>query len=186
VVAVIGDSTFYHSGMTGLLDVAYNKGAATVIILDNSSTAMTGSQENPGTGFTLSGEPTVKVDLEKLAGAMGIKRVRIVNPYRLKETEQVVREEAHAPEPSLIISRAPCVLLKRERRLSGVAAVVDEEACTGCKSCLAIGCPALEWRPDQDHLSEGRKRPGRVFINPLLCVGCEVCAQICRFGAIKG
>jgi len=185
VVAVIGDSTFYHSGMTGLLNVAYNKGAATVIILDNSSTAMTGSQENPGTGFTLSGEPTVRADMEGLARSMGINRVRVVSPYQLSETEHVVREEIAVPEPSVIISRAPCVLLKSNRVLSGVPQSVDEDTCRGCKQCLSIGCPALEWKAEEGYTAEGKKRKGRSFINPLLCVGCDVCGQICTFGAIR-
>lgn len=185
IVAVIGDSTFYHSGMTGLLNVAYNKGTATVIILDNSSTAMTGSQENPGTGFTLSGDPTVRVDLEGLARAMGIRRVRVVSPYNLSETEQAVREEIAALEPSVIISRAPCVLLKRHRVLSGKPQSVDEDVCRGCKQCMTIGCPALEWRAEEGLTAEGEKRKGRSYINPLLCVGCDVCGQICTFGAIR-
>ncbi len=184
VVAVIGDSTFYHSGMTGLLDVAYNKGVATVIILDNNSTAMTGSQENPGTGFTLSGDQTVQVDLEGLARSMGINRVRVVSPYQLSEIEQVLCEEIAALEPSVIISRAPCVLLKRNRVLSGVPQSVDEQMCRGCKQCLSIGCPALEWKAEEGYTSEGKKRKGRSYINPLLCVGCDVCGQICTFGAI--
>ena len=185
VVAVIGDSTFYHSGMTGLLDVAYNKGTATVIILDNGITAMTGSQENPGTGFTLSGGPTVQVDLEGLARAMGIRRVRIVNPYRISETEQAIKEEISTLEPSLVVSKAPCVLLKRHRVLSGKPLRVDEETCLGCKQCLTTGCPALEWRAEEGLTADGKKRKGRSYINPLLCVGCDVCAQICPVAAIR-
>jgi len=176
-VAVIGDSTFLHSGMTGLLDIAYNRGACTVIILDNRTTAMTGRQEHPGTGFTLMGQQTRQVDLQALCRAMGIEHVRTVNPYDLALAQSVIQEEINRPGASVILSQAPCVLHRREFKPAAGPLRVDEAACIGCRACLQIGCPALEWHPDADR--------GKAFINAALCTGCTVCAQVCKKEAIR-
>ncbi|HID11968.1 MAG TPA: indolepyruvate ferredoxin oxidoreductase subunit alpha [Candidatus Latescibacteria bacterium] len=173
VVGVIGDSTFFHSGMTGLLDIAYNEGNVTIVVLDNRTTAMTGHQDHPGTGITLTGEETREARIEEVVRAFGIPRVRVVDPYNLEETRQILKEEVAAPEASAVISRRPCVLLHREY---GPPYLVDPDLCTGCRRCLRLGCPALE--------RVGRGREVKVRIDPLLCTGCGLCAQVCRFDAI--
>jgi len=176
VVGVIGDSTFLHTGVNGLMDMVYNKSTATVIILDNRTTAMTGRQENPASGYTLEGEESYEVDLQALCRAVGVKHVRVIDPYDLDLTRQTIRDEMERPEPSVIITRRPCMLIKRdvvERRLP---LYVDENKCTACKACLKLGCPAIEWQPDA-----GPK--GKSRINKLLCVGCTVCEQVCKFNA---
>ena len=169
-VAVIGDSTFMHSGMTGLVNISYNASNSTVIILDNSITGMTGHQQNPTTGFNLKGDPAAKVDLEALCRAIGIERVRVVDPYDLKQCETAIREELAAEEPSVIISRRPCALLKYVKHSGPISA--DRDACKGCKMCMKIGCPAIS--------IEG----GKVKIDATLCTGCGVCRQLCKFGAL--
>ena len=169
-VAVIGDSTFMHSGMTGLVNVAYNATNSTVIILDNSITGMTGHQQNPTTGFNIKGDPAAKVDLEALCRALGINRVRVVDPYDLKACEAAVREELAASEPSVIISRRPCVLLKSVKAAPSL--VVDADKCRSCKRCMGLGCPAISMHD------------GKAKIDNTLCVGCGVCKQLCAFDAI--
>ncbi len=171
-VAVIGDSTFMHSGMTGLVNVAYNATNSTVIILDNSITGMTGHQQNPTTGYNIKGDPASKVDLEALCKALGIRRVRVVDPYDLKACEEAVLEELAAEEPSVIISRRPCVLLKYVKAKAPLK--VDPAKCRGCRKCMKLGCPAVSFR-------EGKAR-----IDATLCVGCGVCEQLCAFSAIGG
>ncbi len=175
-VAVIGDSTFIHSGVTGLIDIAYNKGFSTVIVLDNSITGMTGHQNNPANGLTIKGDPTVSVNLEALARAVGFNNVRVVDPFDIENTKAVVREELAKAEPSLIISRRPCALLKTVKHSAPV--VVDENKCIGCKACLNVGCPAL---------SQTKRENGRslAIIDNTQCVGCGVCASACKFDAIK-
>jgi len=168
-VAVIGDSTFMHSGVTGLIDIAYNGSNSTVIILDNSITGMTGHQQNPTTGFNIKGDPAGKIDLEALCHAIGIHSVRVVDPYDLKECEKVVKEELAKEEASVIISRRPCVLLKYVKPKP--ALFVDTEKCRGCKSCMKIGCPAISIKN------------GKAKIDDTLCVGCGVCTQLCAFDA---
>jgi len=187
VVAVIGDSTFLHSGITGLLDVAYNRGACTIIILDNWTTAMTGRQDHPGTGMTIKGEPTSKVDYVKLAKALGVKQVKKVDPFNLKTLQTILRREVNRPEPSVVISDAPCVLFRRiEKAGSRPVMQVKSSDCIGCKACLQLGCPALEWVLLSQEAADARqKKKGEAYVNPSLCVGCEVCAQICKKGAIK-
>ena len=185
VVAVIGDSTFLHSGITSLLNVVYNKGAVTLIILDNRTTAMTGRQDHPGTGFTLKGEETSRVDLVKLSKALGVKHIKVVDPYQLASTERVIKREVRRPEPSVIISRAPCILSRRERTEQEKSFFVSPEACTGCRTCLRLGCPAIEWVKENGAGPEGKKRKGRASIESFLCSGCTLCAQVCKFGAIK-
>ena len=169
-VGVIGDSTFIHSGMTGITDISYNMSNSTVIILDNSITGMTGHQQNPTTGKNLRGEPAGKVDLEALCKALGFNRVRVVDPYDLKAVEEAVTEELAAKEPSIIISRRPCVMIKGTVHKPPIS--VDEDKCVGCKQCMSIGCPAIAVKDKKAH------------IDPTLCIGCKVCSQMCKFGAI--
>jgi len=171
-VAVIGDSTFMHSGITGLVNIAYNGSASTVIIVDNSITGMTGHQQNPTTGKTLKGDPTAKIDLEALCRAVGIDRVRVVDPNDLKATEAAIKEELAVAEPSVIIARRPCALLKYVKHAAPLC--VDREACKSCKACMRIGCPAISMME------------GKAVIDATLCTGCGVCAQLCKFGALNG
>jgi indolepyruvate ferredoxin oxidoreductase alpha subunit len=184
-VAVIGDSTFFHSGMTPLLELAYNGGSTTVIIMDNRTTAMTGAQHHPGTGYTLREDPTITADIEKLADSFGFKRIKTVNPYKIKELEKVIGEELEANEPSLIISRAPCALLKAGRILSDKPYRIDKDVCTGCKSCINTGCPALEFVKIDKPVEGKKKRKGYSRINAGLCVGCGTCFEVCKFDAVK-
>ena len=170
-VAVIGDSTFMHSGMTGLCNIAYNGTKATVIILDNSITGMTGHQQNPTTGYNIKGDPATKIDLESLCRSLGIRRVRVVDPYDLAACDAAVKEELAADEPSVIISRRPCVLLKYVKTNPPVK--IDPDACRGCRACMRLGCPSISMRE------------GKATVDSTLCTGCGVCAQLCRFGAIK-
>lgn len=169
-VAVIGDSTFMHSGMTGLVNIAYNATNSTVIILDNSITGMTGHQQNPTTGKNLKGDPAAAVDLEALCRAIGIRRVRVTDPYALAETERVILEELAADEPSVIISRRPCVLLKYVAHQPALH--VDGEKCKACKACLRIGCPAISMKD------------GGCVIDRTQCTGCGICQELCKFDAI--
>ncbi len=164
-VAVIGDSTFMHSGMTGLANIAYNQSNSTVIILDNSITGMTGHQQNPTTGYNIKGDPAGKIDLEALCRAMGFERVRVVDPYDLKATDAAIKEELAAAEPSVIISRRPCALLKYVKHEAPLT--VDPVKCVGCRSCMKIGCPAISIRE------------GKAHVDATLCVGCGVCEQLC-------
>lgn len=170
-VAVIGDSTFIHSGITGLIDIVYNKGTSTVIILDNSITGMTGHQDNPTTGFTIKGEPTRQVDLIKLCQAVGVDRIRVCDPFELDEFNKVLKEEIAAGEPSVIIAQKPCALLKSVKYKSLVH--VNEEKCKNCKVCMGLGCPAI--------VDTGNG----IVINDALCVGCDLCMKVCRFGALE-
>jgi indolepyruvate ferredoxin oxidoreductase alpha subunit len=180
VVAVIGDSTFLHTGINGLMDMVYNNSPATVIILDNSITAMTGRQDNPASGFTLMDDPTTAINIPLLCKALGVRNIRTVNPLDLDETKRVIAEEMERPETSVIITNKPCVLIKRDDVFQkGPVYAVDAVKCTGCRACLKIGCPAIEWRPAGD----GSKK-GKAWIDPLLCTGCDVCRQLCKFDAI--
>ena len=171
-VAVIGDSTFMHSGMTGLVNIAYNATNSTVIILDNSITGMTGHQQNPTTGKNLKGDPAAAVNLEELCHAIGIKSVRVVDPYHMAETEAVIKEELAKEEPSVIISRRPCALLKYVKHKPALHC--DQDKCVGCKQCLKIGCPAISIHD------------GKMKIDHTQCVGCGICTEMCKLGAIKG
>lgn len=170
-VAVIGDSTFIHSGVTGLINIAYNESNSTVIILDNSITGMTGHQQNPTTGYNLKGDPCTKIDLESLCHAVGIKRVRVVDPYDMETCQAVIKEELAAKEPSVVISRRPCALLKYVKHPGPICS--DPEKCKGCKACMSIGCPAISMVD------------GKAVIDETLCVGCGVCEQLCKFGALS-
>ena len=171
-VAVIGDSTFMHSGMTGLANIAYNGTNSTVIIVDNSITGMTGHQQNPTTGYNIKGDPATKIDLEALCRALGINRVRVVDPYDLKATEKAIIEEIAADEPSVIISRRPCALLKYVK--AKPALTIDPDKCKTCKACMKLGCPAISIKNS------------KAVIDATLCVGCGICNQLCAFGAIGG
>ncbi len=170
-VAVIGDSTFMHSGMTGLANIAYNQSNSTVIILDNSITGMTGHQQNPTTGYNIKGDPAGKINLEALCSSMGFNRVRVVDPYNLAECDQAVKEELAAEEPSVIISRRPCVLLKYVKHNPPLH--VEADNCVGCRSCMRLGCPAISFRDK------------KAVVDETLCVGCGVCQQLCRFDALQ-
>ena len=170
-VGIVGDSTFFHSGITGLADIVYNRGTSVIIVVDNRTTAMTGHQDHPGTGKTLMGEETNCASIADFGRACGIKRIRTVNPYHLQECIDALKEELDAPEPSLIISQAPCPL--KERRPVGKPMNLDGEKCRKCKACLKLGCPAIE------------NCGGSIRINAGMCAGCRSCAEVCRFGAIS-
>ena len=168
-VAVIGDSTFLHSGVTGLMDVVYNHGTSTVLILDNDITAMTGHQENPSTGKTINREPAPKVDIPALCRAVGVKRVFTIDPFDMVATRDLIKQEVAIREPSVIIAKRPCALIIKH---DGTLYHIDHAKCVGCKMCMRVGCPAI---------SHADKKS---TINAALCVGCGVCAQVCKFGAI--
>ena len=168
VVAVIGDSTFMHSGITPLIDVVYNRGISTVIILDNRTTAMTGRQDHPGTGKTLKGADGVEIDIEKLVRGLGVASVQVIDPYDLKAARAAITEEIAKDEPSVIIFRRACLLA--EKVTAEPLMVID--ACDGCKACMQLGCPALSWEDD------------RARIEPSQCIGCDVCGQVCKADAI--
>ncbi len=170
LVSVIGDSTFIHSGITGLIDIVYNQGANTVIILDNSITGMTGHQDNPTTGKTIRGESTRQVDLALLCRAVGVEHVQVVDPFDVKALEAAVRQETAREEPSVIIAQRPCALLKRVK-YTGLCRVT--ERCRGCKACMKLGCPALSLRE------------GKICVDANQCNGCGLCVNVCPFGAIE-
>ena len=171
LVSVIGDSTFIHSGITGLIDIVYNKGNNTVIILDNSITGMTGHQENPTTGKTIRGEATRQVDLMALCKAVGVERVRVEDPFDLVGFEKAVKEELAADEPSVIIAQRPCALLKTVK-YKGFCKV-DSDKCKSCKMCMKLGCPAISFKD------------GKAVIDNSQCNGCGLCVGVCPFGAIE-
>ncbi|HAZ19744.1 MAG TPA: indolepyruvate ferredoxin oxidoreductase subunit alpha [Clostridiales bacterium] len=173
-VAVIGDSTFMHSGITGLVNITYNKGISTVLILDNSITGMTGHQHNPCTGFTLKGEAVTGILPEKICEAAGVDpdHIRITDPNNVKKLEAILKEELAYPAPSVIIVRRPCALLKYVKK--DKLCIINKDACRNCKSCMAIGCPAISMSAD-----------GKPEVNSTLCTGCELCARMCRCNAIE-
>jgi indolepyruvate ferredoxin oxidoreductase alpha subunit len=178
VVAVIGDSTFLHTGINGLMDMIYNNAPATLLILDNSITAMTGRQDNPASGFTLMDQSISKIDIPEICRALGAKHVQIIDPYDLESTRKALEEEMNRSEPSVIVTNRPCVLVKREEVFKKAPVLtIDQDRCTGCRACLKIGCPAIIWKP-----GDGNK--GTAYIDQLLCTGCDVCRQLCKFGAI--
>jgi len=171
-VCVIGDSTFAHMGVNGLIDIAYNGSDSTVLILDNSTTGMTGHQDNPTTGVNIKGEQVGKIDIEALCRSLGLTRVRVIDPYDLSECETAISEEMAAPGPSVIIARRPCVLLKATKTNPPLS--VDKEKCTGCAVCMRIGCPSISINSK------------KACIDQTLCVGCGICTQLCKFDAFVG
>jgi indolepyruvate ferredoxin oxidoreductase, alpha subunit len=173
VVGVIGDSTFMHTGINGLMDVVYNQGHGTLVILDNRTTAMTGHQEHPGTGKSIKGQETYEVKFEDICRACGVKRVRQVDPYDLDATMRILKEEIEAEEPSVIITSRPCALLPGQEKKT---LTVEEDLCQGCLQCLDLGCPALE-KYEEDGVQ-------KVRINDVLCLGCEMCQSVCPFECI--
>lgn len=175
VVAVIGDSTFLHTGINGLMDMVYNKSTSTVIILDNRITAMTGRQENPTSGYTLKEEETYRVDMEQLCRSVGVKHVKVIDPYNIALTRKTIREEMARPETSVIITSRPCMLVPRDNMDKRMPLYVDHDKCTGCKACLRLGCPAITW-------DEENKKSN---IDRIICVGCKVCQQTCGFDAFQ-
>ncbi len=175
VVAVIGDSTFLHTGINGLMDMVYNKSTSTLIILDNSITAMTGRQENPTSGYQLDHSDAPQVDIEQLCRAIGVKHVTILDPYDLEMTGKVIRAEMARPEVSVIITTRPCMLVPRDNKVPRPPLFVDQEKCVGCKACLQIGCPAIIW-------DEEKKKS---YVDKIICTGCKVCQQTCGFDAFQ-
>ena len=189
IVAVIGDSTFMHSGITGLIDVVYNRGFSTIIILDNRTTGMTGHQPNPSTGVTLGGDIGAGIDIEALCRAIGVKHVVTLNPHEHENAEKILRQEIERPEPSVIITKAPCALLpEMKKRKDKKIHRTIEANCTGCRSCLRIGCPAIEWVPitseEAKQLGYKETQKGHSHINMVMCDGCGQCAPLCKFKAI--
>ena len=172
-VAVIGDSTFMHSGITGLVNIVYNNGTSTVLILDNSITGMTGHQQNPTTGLTLKGKPAPRISIEKMCEAAGVGRIRVIDPYDMDEMEAAILEEVEANEPSVIIARRPCALLPEVRAAQGEPMCVDHDACRGCRACMKIGCPAISFSDK------------KATIDTSLCVGCGLCSKMCKYSAIS-
>jgi indolepyruvate ferredoxin oxidoreductase alpha subunit len=188
VVSVIGDSTFVHSGITGLVNSVYNKSAATLIILDNRITAMTGQQPNPASGNNIRGEVAQSLDLEALCRAVGVKHVRIVNPHEVPECRKVIKEEVERDEMSVIISVAPCVLLPEMKLRKPVSYFTNIDNCVGCTSCIRLGCPAISWTPFAEGEAEAKgykkSQKGYSRIDEVLCNDCGQCASLCKFNAI--
>jgi indolepyruvate ferredoxin oxidoreductase alpha subunit len=176
VVGVMGDSTFLHTGINSLMDMVYSQAAATVVILDNRATGMTGRQDNPGTGYTLAGRPAPAVEIEAICRALGVRDLQIVDPYDLAATRQALLAAMDRQEPSVIISRRTCMLERRGAAERKLPLFVESEKCVSCKACLNLGCPAIEWSTDA-----GPK--GKAVVNQLLCVGCGFCRQVCKFDA---
>jgi len=172
-VAVIGDSTFLHTGINGLINSYYNNGKSTIIILDNSTTGMTGHQPNPATGFSIRFEPAPKVDLVELCKGIGIKRVKRLDPFDVEECLKVIKEEVEADELSVIITNRPCIFA--DRSVIDSPFYIDPDKCTGCRACTRIGCPAISWI----------KKDRKAFIDEAICTGCGLCIKVCRFGAIN-
>jgi len=190
IVSVLGDSTFIHSGITGLVNSVYNNSDTTVIILDNRITAMTGHQHNPASGCTIKGEPANAIDFEELCRAVGVKRVTVVNPHDIETTRKVLKEEIAIPETSVVISRAPCVLLPSEVRRKKPVYFTNTDNCTGCMACIRLGCPAISWHPltPEEAVAKGykEKQKGYSMITEVQCNGCGQCAMLCKFDAITG
>jgi indolepyruvate ferredoxin oxidoreductase alpha subunit len=188
IVGIIGDSTFLHTGVHPLMDVAYNKSYATIIILDNRTTGMTGQQEHPATGHTLRGEKAHRIDFVELGRVLGIENPRKLNPWNLEETENVIKEELEKDEPSLVISEGPCTLLRRAIKKYNKPLSVDSTKCMGCKACINLGCPAISYHLVEGEMAmtaDGKKRKGISHIEESLCPGCHLCYQVCKFGAIQ-
>ena len=187
-VAVIGDSTFCHSGITGLVNTVYNKSYSTIIIMDNRTTAMTGHQPNPASGSTLMGEPANALDFTTLCRALGVKHVTMVNAHDIGQCRKVIKEEIERPETSVIISQGPCVLLPAERKRKKIPFTTSIDKCTGCSMCVQLGCPAIRWYPispeEAKKMGKKEKQKGYARISVEMCTGCGQCAQLCKFEAI--
>jgi indolepyruvate ferredoxin oxidoreductase alpha subunit len=181
IVATIGDSTFLHSGMTGLLNAVHDDAGITVVILDNSITAMTGGQWQPGTGKTLSGAQARPVELAKICAALGVERIRVIDPYDLEQTERVLGEALQSGQISVLITNRPCTLYPPEIRKTILRPPfrVNPDACIGCHTCFKVGCPAI---------GESKRRTDKglsqSLIERTLCTGCSVCSQVCPVQAI--
>ena len=188
VVSVIGDSTFMHSGITGLINTVYNESAATTIILDNRITAMTGQQNNPASGRSIKGEAAHEIDIEGLCRAIGVKHIFVVNPHDVPETKRVLKEAIALEEPSVVISKAPCVLLPEMKERKPVSYFTHQENCVGCMACIRLGCPAISWTAFAEGEAEARgfkkKQKGVSKIDEILCNDCGQCASLCKFEAI--
>jgi indolepyruvate ferredoxin oxidoreductase alpha subunit len=188
IVGVLGDSTFIHSGVTGLINSVYNSSATTVIILDNRITAMTGHQHNPASGCTIKGEAANAIDFEKLCKAVGVKRVTVVNPHDIDETRRVLKEDLEIPETTVIISRAPCALLPEVVRSKRPVYFTNTDNCTGCRACVKLGCPAISWNSitPEEAVERGykEKQKGYAQITEVQCNGCGQCSCVCKFEAI--
>lgn len=172
VVGILGDSTFFHSGMTGLLDIAYNKGGSVIIVLDNRITAMTGHQDNPGTGKTITGQDTVAVSIAEIGKSLGFSNIIEVNPREIEKNVEVLKKALDSNEPWLIIAKTPCPLAVR--KMPGKPLRIHQDKCRQCRLCLKLGCPAIE-----------RDSKGVMTVNPLLCAGCGLCEQVCPFDAYE-
>ena len=189
IVAVIGDSTFIHSGITPLIDIVYNRGFTTVVILDNRTTGMTGQQPNPSTGVTITGEDSTMIDIEAVCRAVGVNHVYTINPNDIETSHKILKQEIERPEPSVIITKSPCVLLpEMKKRKDKALYMIIPEKCTGCRTCIKLGCPAIEWVPltaeEAKKLGYKEKQKGYSRINAVLCDGCGQCAPLCKFKAI--
>ena len=189
LVAVLGDSTFMHSGITGLVNSVYNNSNSTIIILDNRITAMTGHQHNPASGCNIKGEPANAIDFETLCRAVGVERITVVNPHDIDATRKVLKEELAVPETSVIISRAPCVLLPEEVRRKKPVYTTNTENCTGCMACVRLGCPAISWTPvtpeEAVEMGYKEKQKGYARVTEVQCNGCGQCYCLCKFDAIN-
>ena len=190
VVGVIGDSTFIHSGITPLLNLAYNQGDAVIVICDNRTTAMTGMQQHPATGYTLQGARTRQLDIPSLGTVLGIENVRVINPLDLKETREVMKEELERKGPSLVVAQSPCALLLKKKGGGEKPLRIDPDVCTGCKVCLGLGCPAISWRKfdaetEKTFKKKTKKQEGIAVIDRDLCNGCTLCSQVCKFKAVE-
>ena len=189
VIGVIGDGTFIHSGITPLLNMAYNQGEAVIVICDNRTTAMTGMQEHPATGYTLQGLKAKELDISALAKVLGIDSVLVIDPYDIKNTRDVMREELARPGSSVVISRRSCVLFKRHQTETRKPLRVDVNKCICCRNCIGLGCPPIAWRkfadmPADQVIRNAKKQEGNSFIDADLCTGCTICQQVCKVGAI--
>ncbi len=187
-VSVIGDSTFMHSGITGLANMVYNKSHATVLLLDNRITGMTGQQPNPASGSTLMGEAANIIDFEQLCRAVGVDHVRTVNPHNIPETRKVLKEEIERDATSVIISRAPCVLIPEMKKKKTIPCTISVDNCSGCQACVRLGCPAINWQaitPDEAKgMGKKEKQKGYAKISLEMCNGCGQCESVCKFEAI--
>jgi len=187
-VSVIGDSTFIHTGINGLINSVYNDSASTLIILDNRITAMTGQQNNPASGYTIKGEPANEIDLEQLCRAVGVKHVFVVNPHHISQTKKILKEAVELEEMSVVISRAPCVLIPEMKKKVHKPFEVINRDCNGCRACVGLGCPAISWiSMTPEEIKAGgykEKQKGISHINGVQCNGCGQCVEVCKFHAI--